>query len=333
MYNSVINGGTIMSIKSLNLLKNPSIKKRLYTLSLISVITITTGCSSSKSNNNQEGQKQNSISMEASKETSIYLDEKSPEIYSIVTLSNGKKRKILLSDEPHLYEAFIEKTKMKVYLSDENRNRLSNNFDELSLLSNYSYYTNGGIMLGTYTKVETDKQYEYFVGITLRQDSTGKSLKPSITLLDNNGTELCTFNGEFQALIENIVVIRDYFECDRAPGSPATYLYNYITGEKSKIHQAVKIFKYEQEQNEEKAYLIGLDYYRDNNENLKWMYSFYDENLKIIATASEDEIENWYKNNNMDAFYANGDYYDYFKSIYQSISVEKNKQLILKKDS
>ena len=321
-----------MSIR--NLIKNPSIKKRLCALSLASTMFVpATGCSNSRVNNNLDEKEQNPISLESAEETSIYLDKYSPEIYSEVSLSNGEKRGILLSDEPHLYEAFIEETKTKVYLSDENGNRLSNNFDELIQLSNYSYYKNGGIVLGTYTKVETDKQYDYFVGITLRKDPINNSLGPSVTLLNNNGIELCTFNGEFQALVENIVVIRDYFECDRTPWAPATYLYDYITGEKSKIHQAVKTFKYEYEQNEEATYLIGLDYYRDNRDNLKWLYSFYDKDLNVVATANEDEIEDWYRNNDdMDSFYTNSDYYDYFKSIYQIINFEKVKQLILKKD-
>lgn len=325
-----------MNIKNLNLLKSPSIRKRLCALSLASVMVATaTSCSNSSSNNNLDGQEQNSISLESTEETSIYLDEKSPEIHSVVSLSNGEKRGILLSDEPHLYEAFIEKTKTKVYLSDENGNRLSNNFDELMLLSKYSYYTNGGIALGTYTKVETDKQYDYFVGITLRKDSNDESLGPCVTLLDNNGLQLCTFNGEFQALVKNIVVIRDYFEGkNMIPGAPDTYLYDYTTGEKSEKHDAVKIFKYRCEQNKETSYLIGLTFYRDNNNHLKWSYSFYDRNLNVVAVVSEDEIEDWYKtNDDWDAFYkAGGDYNDYFKSIYQSINVEKSKQLILIKN-
>lgn len=316
---------------------NNSIRKRLWALSLASVMAVTaTGCSNSRSNNNLDGQEQNSISLESTEGTSIYLDEKSPEIYSVVSLYDGEKRGILLSDEPHLYETLTEKTKTKVYLSDENGNRLSNNFDELTRLSNYSYYTNGGIALGTYTKVETDKQYDYFVGINLRKDSNDETLGPSVTLLDNNGLKLCTFNGEFQALIENIIIIRDYFEGKNImPGDPDTYLYDYITGEKSEKHDVVKIFKCKCEQNEETTYLIGLNFYRDNNDQLKHLYSFYDKNLKVVATASEEEIENWYKNNDdWESFYnARGNYGDYFKSIYQNINIEKSKQLVLKKDS
>ena len=323
-----------MNIKNLNLLKKPSIRTRLCALSLASVIAATaTGCSNSRSNSNLYGQEQNSISLESTEGTSIYLDGKSPEIYRVDSLLNGEKRGILLSDEPHIYESIFEETKTKVYLSDENRNRLSNNFDELSRLSDYRYLTTGGILLGKWKEVETDKQYDYFVGKTLRIDSNGRPLGPSVTLLDNNGLELYTFNGEFKALVENTVVIKDYFEGkDRIPGTPDTYLYDYITGEKSEKHETVNIFKCECGQNEETTYLIGLDFYRDNNDHLKWLYSFYDENLKVVATASEEEIENWYKNNDDWSSFYEGNYDDYFKSIYQSINVEKSKQLILKKD-
>lgn len=316
-----------MNIKNLNLLKNPSIRTRLCALSLASVMAVTaTGCSNSRSNNNLDGQEQNSISLESTEGTSIYLDEKSPEIYSVVSLFNGEKRGILLSDEPHLYESMFEKTKTKVYLSDENGNRLSNNFDELSRLSNYRYLTIGGALLGNWEEVETNKQYDYFVGITLRKDSNGNTLGPSVTLLDNNGLELSTFNGYFKALVENTVVIQDYFEGeDRTVGTPDTYLYDYITGEKSKKYDYVEIFKYECEQNEETFYLIGVNFSYESNNRAKCLYSFYDRNLKVVAIASEDEIEDWYTNNDdWYSFYkAGGNYNDYFKSIYQSINVEK----------
>lgn len=321
-----------MDIKNLNILKNSNVKTRLCALSLAGVMAVTmTGCSNSKSNNSSE--RQTAISIEST-ENITYLDGESPEIYKVESLNNGEKRGILLSDEAHLYEAFIEKTKTKVYLSDENGNRLSNNFDELILLSNYSYYTNGGIALGTYTKVETDKQYDYFVGITLRKDSNGSSLGPSITLLDNNGLELCTFNGELKALVENTAVIRDYFEGeDRMLGAPDTYLYDYITEKKSIKYDTVKIFKCECEQNEEITYLIGLDFYRDNSDRLKCLYSFYDRNMNVVAIVSENEIEDWYINNNdMDSFYkAGGDYYDYFKTIYDKKNIEQASGPILTK--
>lgn len=50
----------------------------------------------------------------------------------------------MLSDEPHPYESIFEETKTKVYLSDENGNRLSKNYDELSPLSNYKHLSVGG---------------------------------------------------------------------------------------------------------------------------------------------------------------------------------------------
>lgn len=316
-----------MNVKNLKILKNSYIKPRLCALSLVGIMTVTmAGCSNSKSNDNSSKREETMNSFEYTEESNNYLDG------NIVSLANGEKRGILLSDEPHLYEAFVEKTKTKVYLSDESGNRLSNNFDELIWLDKYSYYANGGIALGTYTKVETDKQYDYFVGITLRKDSNDNSLEPSVTLLDNNGIELCTFNGEFQALVGNMVVIRNYFECDRRPGAPATYLYDYITGEKSKIHQAVKMFKYEYEKNEEATYLVGLDYYRDNSDHLKWLYSFYDKSLNIVAIATENEIEDWYTENDdwLSFTKAGGDYNAYFQFIYQSTKDMTNVKPLVK---
>ena len=190
-----------MNIKKLNIFKNPGIKTRLCAFALAGTMVATmAGCSNSKSNNSSESQEQTSISVEFDEELNTYLDNESSEIHSVELLLNGEKRGILLSDEPHLYKSLFEQTDTKVYLSDEDRNRLSNNFDEINKLSNYSYLTSGGVLLGDFVKVETDRQYDLFVGITLRKDSNGSTLDPNITLLDKTGAELCTFNGEFQAL-------------------------------------------------------------------------------------------------------------------------------------
>ncbi|MBP3634973.1 MAG: hypothetical protein J6J17_00745 [Bacilli bacterium] len=324
-----------MNIKNLNLLKKTSIRKRLCALSLASVMAVTAiGCSNSRSNNSSERQEQTTNSLERTENTT-YLDGESPEIYKVESLINGEKRGIILSNEPHLYESVFEKTDTKVYLSDEDGNRLSDNFDEISLLSNYSYLTTGGVLLGSWSEVDTDKQYDYFVGITLRKDSNDSTLNPSVTLLDNNGLELCSFNGYFEALIGNTVVIKNYFEGeDRIAGVPDTYLYDYTTGKTSEKHDYVKIFRYKNNENEETSCLIGVNLYYENYSS-NHLYSFYDENLEVVGVSTEEEIKDWYISN--DDYYsfskAGGNYVDYFKSIYQNINVEKSRQLILKKDS
>lgn len=314
-----------MDIKNLDALKNQNIKTRLCALSLAGVMAVTaTGCSNSRSNSNLDGQEQNSISLESTEETSIYLDEKSPEIYSIVSLFNGEKRGILLSDEPHLYESMFEKTKTKVYLSDENGNRLSNNFDELSRLSNYRYLTTGGVLLGNWEEVETDKQYDYFVGITLRKDSNDSTLGPSVTLLDNNGLELSTFNGNFKALVENTIVIEDYFEGeDRTVGAPDTYLYDYTTDKTSEKHDYVKIFRYKNNENEETPCLIGVNLCYENYSS-NHLFSFYDKNLELVGVSTEEEIKDWYISNDDYSFgKADSNYNAYFKSIYDAKNIEQ----------
>ncbi len=308
-----------MNIKNLNIIKNPNIKIRLCALSLTGVMVIT-GCSNSRLNHSSEGQKPTSVSLENNEEITTYLDEKLSEIYRIETLTDGSKRGILLSDEPHLYEAPSEKTVTKVYLSDEDGNRLSNNYDEISLLSNYEYLTIGGVLLGNLANVNTDKQYDYFVGITLRKDSNGSALDPRVTLLDNNGLELYSFNGYFKALIGNIVVVQNYFEGeDRIVGAPDTYLYDYMTDKTSEKHDFVKIFRDKNEQNEETAYLIGVDLSYENHSS-NYLYSFYNENLEIVGISTEEEIKEWYINNdNWSSFSkSSGNYNGYFKSVYQN---------------
>lgn len=305
-----------MIIKNLKVNNNSMIKARLCALSLAGGIAATmAGCSNSN-NNNPERQEQNLISIENTEEKNTFLDEKSPEIYRVYSLTNGEKRGILLSDESHLYESMFEETDTKVYLSDENGNRLSNNFDYISLLSNYLSLSRGGVLLGNWTKVYTDKQYDFFVGKTLRQDSKGRTLEPNITLLDNNGLELYSFNGYFKALIGKTLVIETYFEGeDRKVGAPDTYLYDYITGKKSEKHDYVKVFNYTNEKNEETAFLIGV------NLSSNHLYSLYDEDLEIVGIATKKEIEEWYINNvDIDSYKkASGDYVAYFKSIYDNV--------------
>ena len=234
-----------MNIKKLNMFKNSGIKTRLCAFTLAGTMVATmTGCSNSKTNNSSESQYQTSISVEFNEELNTYLDNESYEIHSVESLLNGEKRGILLSDEPHLYKSLFEQTDTKVYLSDENGNRLSNNFDRLNKLSDYRYLTSGGLLLGDILKVKTDRQYDLFVGVTLREDSNGSTLGLNITLLDKNGAELCTFNGEFQELFGTILVISDYFEGeDRVVGVPRTYLYDYATGKTSEKHDYVKIVR------------------------------------------------------------------------------------------
>jgi hypothetical protein len=303
------------------------------------ILATLSACSNSKANNNLKIREQTSNSQDskietAEESTTVYLAKKSPEIYHAISLSNGEKRVVLLSNEPHLYKSLYEKTDTKVYLSDDNGNRLSNNFDEINLLSNYRYSTDGGLLLGDFSKVETDKQYDFFVGTTLRKDSNDKTVGPTVTLLDKNGLEFCSFNGRLKMLIGNIVLIEDYFEGEnRVVGAPDNYLYNYLTGKKSEKHDYILMFKYknEQYQDEENADLIGVNFYYEKGSCLsKLLYSFYDRNLNVVVTANEDEIKDWYKSNNdLYTFYKN-DYNDYFKSIYQNINnQEKSSSLIL----
>lgn len=305
-----------MNIKNLNI-KKQVLKTKLCTLSLASIMTVTmTGCSNSRSNHNPKKQEQPSIET-VEEEKNVYLDSKSSEIYSVTSLSNGEKRGILLSNEPHPYKTLFEETNTKVYLSDEDGNRLSNNFDKISLLSNYEYLTTGGMLLGDWASVITDKKYNYFVGENLPKKQNDKPLVGStITLLDENGFELCSFNGFFKALIGNRLVIQDYFEGeDRPLDNPDTYLYDYITDKKSKKHDYVQIFKYKNEQNEEVFCLIGVDLYYENHSS-NHVYSFYNENLEIIDSSTEEEMEDWYRNNNLYDDYSN--HKEYFKSIYQN---------------
>lgn len=325
-----------MNIKDLHVIKNPKVKIRLCTFSLASVMAISmTGCSNQKNNSGSENHESTLVSSEIDEViNTVYLDEKSSEIYKDISLSNEERRGILLSNEPHLYESMFEKTDTKVYLSDENGKRLSKNFDEISLLENYIYLTTGGVLFGNWTNVKTDKQYDYFVGTTLRQDKDGNTVNPTITLLDGRGLEVCSFNGYFEALVGNTIVIKDYFEGeDRIVGSPDTHLYDFVTGKDSEKHDYVKIFKYENElnQDEETFCLIGVNLYYEKSSASKGLYSFYDRNLDVISIVTEDEIEEWYKSNDdWDSFNkAGGNYNDYFKSIYQNTN-DKEKQLSLK---
>ncbi len=304
-----------MNVNNLSILKN--IKTRLCALSLAGVMAVTmAGCSNSKSNNSSERQKEI---------TTSYIDSNSPEIAGVETLINGEKRGIILSDEPHLYESIFEKTDTKVYLSDEDGNRLSNNFDEISLLSNYRHLTAVGALLGSWVKVDTDKQYDYFVGETLRKDLNDSTLNPRVTLLDNNGMELCSFDGHFEALIGNTVVIENYFEGeDRNPLAPDTYFYNYETGKTSKKYDWF-YFHTQIAPKEKASYLIGVDYdYGYDIGDEKMLYTFYDENLEIVGTSTKEEIEEWYisKNDYNSYLDASGDYQDYFESFYAT----KNKK-------
>ncbi len=298
-----------------NIKKLKELRKKALALTLgVSMTFSMSGCSNSGSNNNSNN--------EASEEiTTIYLDGESPEIYSIESLSNNEKRGILLSDEPHLYKSLFEKTDTKVYLTDESGNRLSDNFDEISALSDYSYLTTGGVLLGSWKKVESDKQYDNFVGMTLRKSSDGETLGPTISLLDKNGLELCRFNGSFKTLIGNIVVIEDYFEGkDRKVGEPDTYLYNYVTGKKSEKYDYVETFEFENEKREKTSYLIGVK---------DCVHSFYNEYMEIVEMANEKDIKEWCEANDADYNPFEGvNYESYFKSIYQNINVEKNKTLI-----
>lgn len=315
-----------MNIKNLNVLKNPNIKTRLCSLSLVGIMAITmTGCSNSRFNNSSESQEQTSISLENTEKTTTYLDSKAPEIYKVESLTNSEKRGIILSEEPHLYESMFEETDTKVYLSAEDGNRLSNNFDKISVLSNYSYLTTGGVLFGNWEKVDTDKKYDYFVGITLRKDSNGNTLNPSVTLLDNKGLELCLFNGDFEALIGNTIVIKNYFEGeDRVAGTPDTYLYDYVTGKTSEKHDYVQMFRYKDDENEEMSYLIGVNLCYENYSS-NHLYSFYDENLEVVGVSTEEEIKDWYISN--DDYYsfskAGGNYNAYFKSIYDTKNIKQ----------
>lgn len=283
----------------------------------------------SKSNNSLNKQKQNSISLESTEATIMDLDGFSPEIHRVVSLSSGEGREILLSDMPHIYETIGESAKTKLYLADENGQRLSNNYDDLSLLKDYTYLKGGLAYTSHRQEIGTDKQYDLFVGTTLRKNSSGESLTPRISLLDHNGLELYSFNGELKKAIENTVVIRDCSD-DLKLGDPDTYAHNYVVDEETERHDAIDIFEYECGKDETTSYLIGLDHYRSNDGHVKWQYSFYDENLKVTAIVLEDEIEDWYTNNYFDYVDYN-DYDEYFKSIYQRINGEKNKQKTLKK--
>lgn len=326
-----------MNIKKLNIFKNSGIKTRLCAFTLAGTMVATmTGCSNSKSNNSSESQYQTSISVEFNEDLNTYLDNESYEIHSVESLLNGEKRGILLSDEPHLYKSLFEQTDTKVYLSDENGNRLSNNFDRFNKLSDYRYLTSGGLFLGDILKVKTDRQYDLFVGVTLQEDSNGSTLGQNITLLDKNGAELCTFNGEFQALFGTILVISDYFEGeDRVVGVPRTYLYDYATGKTSEKHDYVKIVRLKNNQNEENTHLVGVNFYYDNDSCFsKNLYSFYDENLEIIAISTDEEIKEWYiRNDDYSSFRnADGNYSAYFKSIYDNAkNTERGSGLILQK--
>lgn len=311
-----------MNIKNLNIFKNPVIKTRLCVFALVGTMVVTmTGCTNSKSNNSSGAQEQTSVSIEFTEETTTYLDKESSKVHSIESLSSGEKRGILLSNEPHLYKSLFEQTGTKVYLSDEDGNKLSANFDEINLLSKYSYLTTGGLLLGDWVKVETDKQYDLFVGTTLRKDSNDSTLGPTVTLLDKNGVELCSFNGYFKALFGNTVVIQNYFEGeDRVVGAPDTYLYDYLTGKISEKHDYVQRVRYKDSQNEETIHLVGVVLCYEDSYYSNHSYSFYDENLEIIAISTEKEIEEWYiSNDDYQSFRkAGGNYIDYFKLIYDN---------------
>lgn len=318
-----------MNIKNLYIFKNKSIKTRLCALVLAgTMITTMTGCSNSKTNHSSSTKEQSLVSFDITDEPITYLEKETSKVHSIETLSNGEKRGILLSNEPHLYESLFEQTETKVYLSDEDGNKLSNNYDEIYLLSKYSYLTTGGILLGKWVKVETDKQYDLFVGTTLRKDSNNNTLGHTVTLLDKNGVVLYSFNGFFKALIGTKAVVQNYFEGeDRELGEPNTYIYDYITGKKSEKHNYVEIVRYIDEQNEERIHLIGLDLLPIAGSYLSNpLYSFYDENLEIITKCTEEEIREWYISNGDDYSFYNtrGNYIEYFKMIY------KNKQNIKK---
>ena len=295
-----------MNVNNLRTLKN--IKRRLCALSLAGVMAMTTaGCSNSKSNNSSESQNEIPTS---------FIDGESLEIVGVETLTNGEKRGIILS------------TDNKVYLSDEDGNRLSDNFDEISLLSNYSYFnysyfSTDEVLLGSSEKVLTDKEYDYFVGKTLRKDANGSTLNPRITLLDNNGSELCSFNGYFNALIGNKVVIQNYSEGeDKDSLAPEIYFYDYETGKKSKKFDS--FFPSQIASEEEVSYLIGVDYDYGDNDIDNDIYTFYDENLEIIGTSTRDEIEEWYiSKDDYKSYLDAGTYYqDYFESFYAT----KNKK-------
>ncbi len=311
-----------MNIKNLNVFKSPDIKVRLCAFALIGTIATTmTGCTNSKSNDSSKDEQQTSISVEHTEQSNIYLDENSSEIHSVELLSNGEKRGIILSGEPHIYKSLLEKTDTKVYLSDEYGNKLSNNFDEINLLDNYSYLTTGGVLNGDLVKVQTDKYYDLFVGKNLRKDLNGNSLGPTVTLLNRNGSELCSFNGYFKALFDNIIVVQNYFEGeDIVVGAPDTYLYNYETGKTSKKHNRIEIVRDKNETDEAITYFVGVDSNYDDNSSTKQSYSLYNEKLEIIAISNEKELTDWYVNWQMDNDISKaGDIYNaYFKFMYDN---------------
>ncbi len=318
-----------MNIKRINFTKNINNKARLCALTLASAVTIT-GCSKINNDSSENQTQIPSYNTIMEDTESIYLDENHPEIYRVEYLSNNEKRGIIMSEEPHLYESMFEKTNTKVFLSDKNGNRLSDNFDQLSTLKNYQYLTVGGVLLGDWAKVKTDKEYDCFVGVTLRKSSDDKTLNPTITLLDKNGLVLHKFNGYFKALMGSIVVIQDYHEDHSTLGEPDTYLYDYSTEKKSESHQYVNMFSYYDDEATEKHRFIGVDY-SSSNENL---YSLYDKDLNVIAQVSENEIEDWYESeedyNSYDR--AGDNCYAYFESIYKNKEKEREKRLILKED-
>lgn len=304
----------ISNIRNLKIFKKSNLKAKLCALSLAGVIGMT-GCTSLKTGNDLD---------EYNKEvTNSYLDKNLAEIYEVESLANGERRGILLSNEPHPYEALLEETDTKVYLSDENGDRLTKNFDKLCLLSDFRYLSFGGMLGGDWTNVETDKEYDCFVGTTLQNEAS-----QSVTLLDKDGEELCSFDGYFKAMQDNVVVVQDYFDKETSViGAPDTYLYDYTTGEKSEMHDYVEMFKYKNEQDKEISHLIGVNFYSvEDSFCSKNLYTFYDDGLKVVDVVNEDELEEWYMNNGDEKYDSFKKYESYFKNVY-----ENNKSMILLK--
>ena len=315
-------------IKNLEVLINPRARLRLTALSLAGIMSLTSGCSSPQLNDDMNRETQEVVMESSNENEETFLEQVSTELENTYTLSDGKQRGILFSDEEHAYESLFEKTDRKVYMADENGNRLSRDFDELVSLRDYRYLSKGGMLLGKWTKVETDQPYNYFVGTTLRQDEDGSSLGPTVTLLNEDGLELYSFNGYFQSLIGNRLVIQDYFEGkDKVVGAPNTYLFDLETEKKTPKHHYMKIGYPENTQEDKDSYIIGVTLYYDG---IIPKYSFYDQNLEVFATSTEEEIEQWYKaNDDWDSFsQAGGNYDAYLQYVYQN---NQKKELVIKR--
>ena len=222
-------------------------------------------------------------SLESFEEPTYPLESEAKMVYHI----NGTKRGILLSDGSHPDD--LEVSDYKVYLSDENGKRLSNNFDNIIKLSHYKYAYPEDENSDAPRKVKTDREYPYFVGTNLRRDSSGKLMSkcPNITVLDENGMELCSFNGYFLAMVGDKVVIEDYCEEKNCIADPDTYIWNLTANEQSPKHDYIIVFE-----NYGEYHLIGVDVGEET------LYTFYGyDGLKPIKTATESDARDWYMDN------------------------------------